>query len=239
MATLQQMRSRAYGQISQTEGSSDITASEMNGFLNEGQRFLAPLIKWPRDMVDYVPVEGTPAYAVPSDFILLRNAYYGDPSNGQKEMVPLDIYTEETLKGVVPTWMSTDSTDRGTPRRIILLDRATFYINPTPDADAVTSGMTLRIGYVYQPADMTADGDSPDNLPVTYHDLIVDYAKYRCYNGKLNQPQEADRVLQSIVTRSKMLEPVVTKEFDVQAMGWGDRSDNMESDEGFGIVFGR
>lgn len=236
MATLQQMRSRAYGQISQTEGSSDITTSEMNGFLNEGQRFLAPLIKWPRDFVDYTPVEGTPAYTLPSDFVLLRNAYYGDPTAVNGQMIPLEIWTEETMKGVIPTWMSQTSDDRGTPKRLILLDRSTIYVNPTPDADAVAGNTKLRIGYVYQPADMTADGDSPD-LPITYHDFVIDYAVYRCYNGKLNQSQEADRVLNSIVSRSKLIEPVVTKEFDIQSMNWGERSDNMDRDADYGIIF--
>ena len=237
MATLQQMRSRAYAQISQEEGSSDITASEMNGYLNEGQRFLAPIIKYPRVSTNYVPVAGTPAYTVPSDFILLLNAYYGNPAIGG-DLVPLDIMTEETLKALFPSWQDESVTARGAPQRVILLDRLTFYLHPTPDADASVSGKKFRIGYVYQPADLTSDGSS-SILPITYHDLIVDYAKYRCLTGKLNKQEEGDRILQSIVTRSKMLEPVVTKEFDIQALAWGDHADNPNTDDYGGIVFTR
>ena len=75
----------------------------MNGFSNEAVRFLAPLIKWPRDFVEVVAQEGKPAYPLPSDTILIRTAYFGNVTLGG-DRKPLDILTEEALAAVAPNW---------------------------------------------------------------------------------------------------------------------------------------
>ena len=233
MATRQQIRSRAYGLISQEEGSSALTASEMNGFADEGVRFLAPLIKWPRDFIEIAVETNTPAYTLPRDTVLIRTAYFGDTATAG-DVQPLDILDETALAAVVPNWMDETTGTQGRPRRIILLDRATVLVNPRPNS--AENGKKLFLGYVYLPETMSDDSTEPD-LPISYHDLIVDYITYRCYNGKLSNPQEADRILSSIVTRSKLLEPVVTKENDQLKMTWGN-ADSMDVDQDFGITFG-
>lgn len=234
MATRQQIRGRAYALISEEEGSSKFTATEINGFADEAVRFLAPLIKWPRDFVEVQVQDGIAAYPIAPDTILIRTAYFGDASvNGDK--IPIDILTEEALKSVVPNWMDETTQTKGRPRRVILLDRKTVLINPRPDATESATGKKLSLGYVYLPPSLNDDSSEPD-LPVSFHDLVVDYVVYKCYSGKLDNSDEATRTLTSIMARSKLLEAVVTKETDQLQMTWGN-ADNLEEDEDIQITF--
>ena len=240
MATRSAIRTSAFSAISQTEGSADVSTAEMNGFIDEGVRFLAPLIKWPRkfDVLSSITspalTAGTSKYALFTDAILIRTAYFGDKTISG-DVRPLDILTEEALESFRPNWLEQTSQNQGTPKRIILYDRSNIWLDPAPATADVAAGKQLLLGYVYLPADLSGDSSSPD-LPTTYHDLVTDYAIYKCYNGKLNNSAEAERILQSILSRSKILEPVITKEMEQIAMAWGN-ADNLDDDGMWGIKF--
>lgn len=235
MATRSEIRSLIYAQISQVEGAAnvDFQASDINGFIEEGIRFLAPLIKWPRKRDTITPVAGTQKYNLFSDAVLLVKAYFGDPILSG-DVKGLKILTEDALSQLVPGWFEDVAATRDRPRFIILEDRTHVSVWPRPSAAESASGKLIHITYVYLPAALSSDSSTPD-LPTTYHDLLIDYGKYKCYSGKLNNPQEADRLLASLLSRSKLIEPVVTKEFELQSMTWGN-ADSLDENETYGGI---
>lgn len=231
MSTLSQIRNLGRVKISQTdENNTDFSNDELNGFANEGQRFLGALVKKPIDHVEIQVQQGFPAYTLPADAILLNTAYFGDVSQ-QGDVRPLTIVSEEALKEVRPAWMDESTQAQDRPSRIMLIDRATVIINPTPNATESVSGKKLHIGYVYQPANMSADGDTPD-LPIVYHDLIADYIQYMAYLSKLNKPDLATALLAQMVEKAKKLEPLIIKEASSFGFSWGQSIDPNHDDWG-------
>lgn len=206
--------------ISQTDiTNTDFSPTELNGFANEGQRFLGALVKKPIDHVEIQVQQATPAYTLPTDAILLNTAYFGDVSS-QGDVRPLSIVTEEALKEVRPSWMDESASAQDRPTRIVLIDRATVLINPTPNALESASGKKLHIGYVYQPTNMANDSDNPD-LPIVYHDLIADYIQYMAYLSKLNKPELATALFKAMSDKAKALEPLIIKEANTFGFSWG------------------
>lgn len=220
MANLGQIRALGRVKISQIdENNTDFTNDELNGFANEGQRFLGALVKKPIDHVEIQVQRAVPAYTLPTDAILLNTAYFGDVSS-QGDVRPLSIITEEALKEVRPSWMDEHSSSQDRPSRIVLIDRTTVLINPTPNAAESASGKKLHIGYVYQPSNMANDSDSPD-LPIVYHDLIADYIQYMAYLSKLNKPELATALFEQMSAKAKKLEPLIVKEATSFGFSWG------------------
>lgn len=233
--TRSQIRTIARDLIHQEdEANTDFTNTELNDYADEGVRFLATLVKWPRDKIDVQLVAGTGAYTLPADAILIWNAYYGDVSV-KGDVRPLDVMSEEELKHINPGWLDEHSESRGTPRRIILLDRNTVFAEPIPDTTAAASGKKLILTYVYSPAAMGNDSSEPD-LPLSFHDLIPIYVKHKCYAGKLKDQFLSDSALKEVVDKGKLLDPIVTKEHELQSMFWGVQ-DDLEGDTADRIVF--
>ncbi len=213
MAILSDIRTKLRSDIGQPDvNNSDFTDSTINGFINEGIRFLGALVKQPRKFSTFTPVAGTAQYPLDEDTLIIRTAYFGDVDL-PGDVLPLEVLTEEALKEVSPAWLEETESSRGRPRRIILLNRTTFLVHPTPDADESVSGKLIRLGFVYQPADITADGSSPD-LPIVYHDLIPKYAQYLCYMGKLNEPILATNMLSTVIELAKKQEHLVIKDIE-------------------------
>ena len=233
MATLSQIRSLVRQKISQTdETNTDFTNDELNGFINEGQRFLGVIVKKPIDHIEIQVQQDYPAYTLPPDAILLATAYFGDVSI-QRDVLPLKIMTEEALKEVNPQWMDENASSQGRPTRIILLDRRTVFINPRPNSDQGVSGKKLRLGYVYQPANMANDSDAPD-IPLVYHDLISEYATQMCFFGKLKDPVLGNAILTQVLAKAKKLEPLIAKESISFGFSWGYSLD--PNDEGITVI---
>lgn len=229
MATLSQLRDLVRVYISETDAAnSNFTNPELNGFINEGIRYLGALVKKPIDHVEIQVQQDFPAYTLPNDAILLNTVYFGD-SNVNGDVLPLTILTEEGLKEVVPSWMDETSNTQGRPTRIILLDRRTVLINPRPNSTHSASGKTLRIGYVYQPGSISSDSDSPD-LPVVYHDLSAKYGAHLCFMTKLNKSDIGTGLLKQVIDQAKQLEPLIIKEATSFGFTWGGGL-NPNSDE--------
>ena len=221
MSTLQQIRTQTRLLIDQTDSAnSDFSDSELNGFVNEGARLLAPLIKWPRDRVEVQVEAGKPAYTLPVDNILILDAYFGDVSKAGDKL-PLRVLHESQMKAFRPGWLDATADSRGRPDILILIDRLTAVLNPTPNADESVSGKKLEIVYVFYPATLSADGDTPD-LPIVYHDFLSQYGQYKCYMSKLNKPELGSSIFGQMIQKAKLLEPVVTKEFNEQSFTWGN-----------------
>lgn len=211
MADLSEIRALIRDFISQENTSNtDFSNTELNGYANLGMRFLGKLVKYPRDMIEWQAELGKASYTLPDDAIIIRTAYFGDRSIGG-DTIPLQIMPEEALKAVNPSWLSEDTASYGKPARIILLDKNTVLVNPTPNSDESASGKKLQIGYVYQPADMSADSDVPD-IPLAYHDFIAEYAYYLCLVGKLNLYEKGMAVLNTVIDKAKKFENLIVKD---------------------------
>lgn len=228
MATLSQIRSLVRQFISQTNtANTDFTDPELNGYINMSARFLGALVKHPRRLSEIQVEEGKAAYTLPSDAVIIRTAYFGTVSDGDTR--PLTVLTEEGLKEQVPSWLSENSSDYGRPSRMILLDRTTVVVNPTPSASESVTGKKLRIGYVYQPAVLSADADVPD-LPIVYHDLIPEYTNHLCCMGKLKEYEKGVSILQTVMDKAKKLEHLIIK--DTEA-GFGFTWGGINTDDDF------
>lgn len=220
MSNLGQIRSLTRIYISQVDtGNTDFSDDTLNGFINEGQRFLGALVKKPIDHVTVQAQEDYPAYTLPNDAILLNTAYFGNDSIGG-DVRPLSIITEEALKEVSPNWLDSTASSQGRPMRIILLDRRTVLVNPRPNAAESLTGKKIFIGYVYQPSNLVNDSDTPD-LPIVYHDLMSQYAQQMCLFSKLNNPVLGAAILQQVIEKAKKLEPLIIKESNSLGFSWG------------------
>src|SRR3990167_754206 len=155
--TLQQLVAQDRGMIVQLDsGNSDFTDAELTGFNNEAVQFIAEKIEWPRDLISFQVEVGVPSYPLLTDTLKIRTAYFGNTSI-VNDMNILAICDESQLKEVVPGWLDGTTSARGRPTRLILLDRNTILIHPTPDADNSASGKKIYLGYVYYPSAMSAD----------------------------------------------------------------------------------
>lgn len=228
--TFQQIRNLTYQKISQVEGTSDFSASEINGFTNEGMRFLATLVKYPIDTVSVQVEEGKGAYTLPSDFLILKLAFFGDVSK-VGDVLPLTIVSKESLTELFPSWLDETSGTKDRPNYVLLLDRQTVFIFPRPDITHSATGKKLIIDYVHSPATLSSDSQEPD-LPIVYHDSLVDYNASKCYGGKLNRPDLAQVLFNTLVVKAKSLEPQVTAQIGRMQFQWGsaDEPDDMLGD---------
>lgn len=230
MSTLAQLRSIVRAGISQEDTSNtDLSDSQLNGFINVATRELGALVRKPIDHDDVQVEQGVNAYPVPSDFVLLMTAYFGDPSTGDQRAIR--IIPEEELKEVMPNWLSSAVEDQGRPQFVTLIDRRTLLLSPTPSAEESAAGKLLSFGYVYQPAVMVTDSESPD-LPIVYHDLVARFAESLAWSSKLNKPDLAASILTEVYARAKKMEALIIKDSaNSNGFYWGNSIDT--EDDGF------
>lgn len=233
MSTLQQIRDQLRALISETDSSNThFTDAALNELINQGVRYTATLLEWPRDMVEVQAEEGVGAYTLLSDTMFIRTAYFGDNSK-IGDILPLEVISEETLKEFNRSWLEETTTNRGRPRRLIVLDKNTIYIDPPPNADESVDGKKIILNYVFIPATLTTDGQQPD-LPVVAQDLVSFYAAHLAY-FPLNQPDVAAAMLNSYDGKLNAIKHVLNKETkEGLAWQWGaedgvnDETDSVE-----------
>ena len=230
MASLQQIRNQTRILINQPSGG-DFTDSELNGFINEGVRFLATVINWPRDRVETQAEENTGAITLPKDTIMLLLAYFGN-ENESGDKLPLFILSEEQLAELEPNWTDNTTSSQGRPRYMVMIDKRTVVVYPRPNASESAVGKKIEIVYSYYPSTMTADGNEPD-IPLVYHDFAGQYAASKCYMSKLNNPVLGQGILKEIIEKAQMVKPVITKEINQQGFVWGGTIQS--DDEDYGI----
>lgn len=222
MATLAQIKAKVRLDISQSDTTtSDFTDDQLTGFINEGNRYVGKLVRKPTDHIEIQAEDDKEGYTLPTDAILLVDAYFGDKDTAN-DLVPIEILTEEALKFIAPNWMDKTSTSKGRPRRIFLLDAQTVVVWPRPDTASSATGKKLVLNYCYEPAVMSVDSDIPET-PIIFHDLISKYAVHLCYLGKLNKPDVGLGILGSLETMAKKIENLVNKEQLNTGFSWGTR----------------
>lgn len=214
--TLQQIRADTRVFISENDSeNSHFTDAELNGFINQAQTFVATVCHVPRDHEEIAAQAGIPAYPLLNDTMFLLKAYYGNPAvSGDLKELP--ILTEEALCAIRPGWMSTAESDRGTPDCLMLLDKHTVLLSPTPDATSVDGNRKLFLSKVYYPQSMTSDSDTPD-VPTAYDDLLSVYAAHLCYVSKLNNPEIANSLLKTFNNKSDQIKQNATQEHNLIA----------------------
>jgi len=219
MATLQQLRAKTYLEISQTEGSSDISNSEIDGFLNEAMRFIAVIVGWPKDIVDIQAEEDKSTYTLLSDTLKIDIAYFGDRgiSGDMRKLKPI---TESALPELDPGWLENTTESQGEPIYIVLIDRRSVLIHPRPNASNSASGKKIYLSYVYNPATMNTDADEPD-LPLSYHDLLPIFAAHKAYGGKLKNPELAVLKYKEFRDKEIQLRPKVDQDIGPMYWAWG------------------
>lgn len=235
MPTLQQIRNNTRILISQQDSdNTDYTDAELNGLINQGLIFFAVQTKWPRDLVSIQVENDKDTYTLPSDNLIIVDAYFGD-TQINSDVKPLTILSPQILKEKVPGWLDSSSDSKGRPQYLTLIDRRSVLINPRPDDTNSVSGKKLHLYYIYYPQRMTADGDEPD-LPLAYHDHLSMYAAHLCYMGKLKNIEVGKAMLNDVMGKIKLLEPPVTKETEEQYFSFGSYDQELNvGDMGGGI----
>lgn len=215
--TLQTIRADVRVLIAQQdEEDGDFTNAELNGFINQAQTFVATVCEYPRDHEEVVATAGTPAYPLLSDTLILLKAYYGNPAiSGDIKELP--IITEERLASFRPSWLETATASHGIPDSLMLLDRHTVMLSPTPSSESADGNRKLFLSKVYYPANLTSDAETPD-LPAVYHDLISMYTAHLCYSSKLNNPQIATSLLKTFYDKHDRIKQTANQEHG--AMSW-------------------
>ena len=234
MATLLDTRTIVRQAISQPDAStSDFSDSELNGFIDQGVRYLGALVKKPLKRTSFQVTVDTATYAiatVASDLIIPTKAYFGDPSiNG--DIRPMRVIPEEELAEISPAWLDTSSSSQGRPA-FLIRDGANLLLHPRPYAAESATGKKVYLSYVYQPAALTADGSSLD-LPALYHDHVARFAIHLCYMGKLNNKEQGLAVKDQVVRDAKKLETMIVKESESPGFHWGSA---IEPDDEYGTL---
>lgn len=222
MSTLATVRAIVRNDIAQpTASTSDFTDSELNGFIDQGCRFLGPLVKKPIKRASFAAVYDTASYAIATvapDLVILTKAYFGDPSV-QGDIRSIRIIPEEELAEMRPGWLDTTINSQGRPQ-FLVRDGANLVLNPRPSTTESASGKTIYITYVYQQAALTSDVSTLD-LPIVYHDLVAKYAESLCYGGKLNNPELAASLKAGVIVDAKKLENLIVKDSESFGFSWG------------------
>lgn len=226
MATLLDSRTLVRNNISQpTASTSDFADSELNGFVDQGIRFLAPIVKKPIKRTSFQVAVDTANYAVAtyaSDLIIPTKAYFGDTTI-PGDVKPMRIIPEEELAEMHPGWLDATSSSQDRPR-ILVRDGANILIYPRPTTAESAVGKKVFLSYIYQPTALTVDGSTLD-LPIVYHDLVASYATHLCYVGKLNNTEKGLAIKAQVVIDAKKLENLIIKESESPGFYWGNAID--------------
>lgn len=221
MATLAETRTLIRQGISQVDATaSDFSDAELNGFVDQGVRFLGALVKKPTKRTSFQVTVNISTYAIASftpDLIIPTKAYFGDTSI-PGDVLPLRIIPEEELAELSPAWLDAHASSQGRPIYLIK-DGANLLIYPRPNADQSATGKKVYVSHVYQPADSVESVEL--DLPVVFHDLVVQYGTHLCYLGKLNNLKQATTIKQQIEKDAKRLEGLIVKESESPGFYWG------------------
>lgn len=225
MATLSETRTLIRQAIAQpAETGSDFTDAELNGFVDQGVRFLGALVKKPIKRTSFQVSSNTATYAIATyapDLILPTKAYFGDTSI-RGDILPLRIIPEEALAEVDPSWLDAETSSQDRPQYLIR-DGANLLIHPRPTTAEAATGKKVHLSYVYQPADSTESAEM--DLPIVFHDLVKDYAVHLCYMGKLNNKEQGLAVKLQVEKDAKRLETLAIKDSEATGFFWGTSID--------------
>lgn len=219
MATLSEIRQQVLDLLKETSSDSHFTPTQLNSYINQGLKLISPIIELPRKKSSGTQVTaGMGDITLPTDNILILDAYYGNVSTGK--IVPLVVTTEQIIKQFYPSWLSTLAGDRGTPRFFFQSNETTGVLIPRADTDASETDKKVYFNYVYETADLSSDSDSP-KLPLPYHQIVKFYVLYLCYLS-LSNPDLASKYKSDFIDHHKSILAGATKETrEGFAFAWG------------------
>lgn len=225
MATQSDTRTLIRQAISQPDaGNSDFADAELNGFIDQGVRYLGALVKKPIKRTNWQAALDTSGYAIATvapDLVLCTKAYFGNVAT-IGDVQPLRIITEEELAELSPSWLDATASSQGRPNYLVR-DGANLMIVPRPNALESVLGKLVYLSYVYQPA--ASSNLVTLDLPILYHDLVKDYAVHLCYMGKLNNKDLGLTIKAQVQTDAKKLETLIIKDSESTGFSWGGTID--------------
>lgn len=172
------------------------TDTELNYWLNDAQRKVVNRMKSHNNFITrrfHITTDSTTiaGYVLPSDFNEMRRVWIINVSSSARTSYTKIMLTDfAKLDKEQAAW---DDVDRDEPMNYYLqytTHNVTIHLYPM--VDSVHTGTDyLRIDYISNIADMSADSDIPFNnlsFMVNYHDLLVDFAVWKCLGdiGKLS-----------------------------------------------------
>lgn len=208
MASLSTLRTAVRRYINEEDSTnSHFTDSEINDYLNQATLFLATQMEWPEQVDNATAVAGQALYQLPNDFVALTDVYF----NNQK----LVVLERADLGEITPGWQNDVAS---TPKIAYRFNRNTIGLYPFPDANQ--SGYEIQIQYIYLPATMTADSDTPD-VHTAFQICLPFYAAFLC-DYKLGNDKKSETHLQKYDQHRKALMSKVQKfSDDLLRFRWG------------------
>lgn len=217
MQTLQQIDAKVLLFLSETSDNTNVSQDARRSFINDAVKMTAAVSESTEDSIEVTPELGVGAYTLPSDNLLITQAYFGD-KNTKNDLIPLRIYTKEVAKTINPYWLDETNDSRGKPARLILIDRATVFLDPRPDSTSVGNNK-LVLWYIFNPPNMGGEGDVP-NIGVIFHPVLAFYATYLCYL-KLKNPEMATKFYNEWLTHYQLIKGIATRGSDeVMRFNW-------------------
>ena len=189
--TLSSLREKARFILKDTGPSSSeytYTDTELNYWLNDAQRKVVNRMKSHNNFITrrfHITTDSTTTagYSLPSDFNEMRRVWTINTSSSVRTSYTKIMLTDfaKLDKDQTP-W---DDVDRDEPTNYYLsytTYNVTIHLYPMVDTTH-TGTDYLRIDYIPNFADMSADGDNPFNnlsFMVNYHDLLIHYTIFKC-----------------------------------------------------------
>lgn len=218
MAIRSDIRTQARTVLSETDSAnSHFTDAQLDEYIDQSQTYMATMIEYPRKFATGTQaIDGTARYALPTDVLVVLSVFFGDTSI-QNDIFPLEMIREETLTNLYPGWLDATVSTKGRPLYAVIIDRSTLLIQPRPDTTNAATNKKIYINYVYVPAALTSDSDSPD-LPLPYHDIIQFHVAHLAYL-KLQLPDMAAKMIALFADKAKSIKATVVRE-SRQNLGW-------------------
>src|SRR3990167_782528 len=210
MLTLQQIDARVLNFLSETSDNNNVDQPARRSFINDAVRMTAAISESTEDSIEVTPDVGIGAYTLPSDNLLITHAYFGNKYL-KNDLKPLKIYTKEVIKSISPYWLDETDESRGTPARLILVDRMTVFLDPRPDSENITN-KKLVLWYIFEPQGLGGDGDVPNIAPI-FHPILAFYATYLCYL-KLKNPEMATKFYNDFLVHYNLIKGIATRGSD-------------------------
>src|SRR3990167_1719873 len=215
--TLLQLRTSTLDMLRETSSDSHFTSDQLNGYLNQGQDYIAAISSPPEDKVSVAVEENVGSYTLPSDTLLITGAYYGT-TDTHNDIGRLIIITKTQAKGMFPSWLDAHADAAGEPKYLILFDKNTVHLYPHPNSDQV--GKRIHLFYGFMPTTMSADGDTP-SIRTSYHLLLPFFACRLAYYS-LTNPVMAKEMMAAFLQDFAAITDTVDKEAEETfAFKWG------------------
>ena len=207
MSTLSEIRTQVYDLLSEADGDSHFTPTELNSIINQSQSLIAPLIELPRKLSTGVQVtQGMGSVTLPVDNILILDVYYGDNTK-PGGMRRLFVVKEQVIP---PDWQDTSVNSQGEPNKFFQQTLTNGIIYPRANSTSAATGKMVYFDYVYLPADLSADSDTP-SFPLPYQDIMKFYVLYLCQLS-LGNKESATLYKQAFFEHHKLVQSASTKE---------------------------